>query len=193
MARNTSYSESNEFGNYVEYCIEKRSEGAYRRKRILLLLACILAAVGIFPFVTYSEAGKLFITFVPVWMGICGIAYWFLSRFVNLEYEYRIVQGEFQMDVIYGQRQRKEVMEVRVREMDIIRPYDEEGKAAIADCAHVYDCSVSQKKPTPDVYCFTYQENGQKKAVIFEATKKTLDIMKFYNASSLVYKDDLRH
>ncbi len=193
MARNTSYSESNEFGNYVEYCIEKRSEGTYKRNRFLLLLICILVALAIIPVVTYSEAGKLFITFVPVWMALCGIAYWFLSRFVNIEYEYRIVQGEFQMDIIYGQRQRKEVMEVRVREMEVIRPFDEAAKAAIADCAQVYDCSVSRKKPTPDVYYFTYQEMGQKKAVIFEATKKTLDIMKFYNAQALVYKDDLRH
>ncbi len=193
MARNTSYSESNEFGNYVEYCIEKRSEGTYKRNRFLLRLACVLVAIGIFPFVTYSTAGKLFITFVPVWMGLCGIAYWYLSRFVNIEYEYRIVQGEFQMDAIYGQRQRKELMEVRVREMDIIRPFDDTAKTAIADCTQVLDCSVSQKKPTPDVYCFTYQENGQKRAVIFEATKKTLDIMKFYNASALVYSDTLRH
>lgn len=193
MARNTSYNESNEFGNYVEYCIEKRSEGAYRHKRILLRTLCIFAAIIIIPIVTYSTAGKLLITFVPVWMGLCGIAYWYLSRFVNIEYEYRIVQGEFQMDVIYGQRQRKELITVRIRDMEIIHPYDEAAKNAVAACDIVYDCSISQKHPTPDIYYFLYQENGKKAAVIFEATRKTLDIMKFYNASVLTKKDDLRH
>ncbi|MBQ8577453.1 MAG: hypothetical protein IJ449_05745 [Clostridia bacterium] len=193
MARNTSYSESNEFGNYVEYCIEKRSEGAYRRNRILLRVLCVLIAIAIIPVVTYSTTGKLLITFVPIWMGLCGVAYWFLSRFVNIEYEYRIVQGEFQMDVIYGQRQRKALMEVRVREMQKIHPLDDAGRAEVAECAKVLDCSISQKKPTPDVYYFTYQDNGEKCAVLFEATKKTLDIMKFYNASVLTVKTDLRH
>ena len=132
-------------------------------------------------------------TFVPVWMGLCGIAYWFLSRFVNIEYEYRIIQGEFQMDIIYGQRQRKELMSCRVRDMEIIHPLDDAGKAALASCSHVDDCSISQKKPTPDVYYFTYTENGKKYGLVFEATKKTLDIMKFYNASALTFSDTLRH
>ncbi len=184
---------NNEFGNYVEYCVEKRSEGAYRRKRILLVVICVLVAVSIIPVVTYSVAGKLFITFVPVWMALCGIAYWFLSRFVNIEYEYRIIQGEFQMDIIYGQRQRRELMSCRVRDMEIIHPLDEEGKTALAACDHVDDCAISQKQPTPDVYYFTYTENGKKYGVVFEATKKTLDIMKFYNASVLTHSTTLRH
>lgn len=187
------HNESNEFGNYVEYCIEKRPEGSYRRNRILLRVICIVAALAIIPIVTYSVAGRLFITFVPVWMGICGIIYWFLSRFVNIEYEYRIVQGEFQMDVIYGQRQRKELCSVRVRDMQVIRPYDASGEADIASCDHVLDCSISQKKPTPDIYYFTYTDNGQKQGVIFEATRKTLTVMKFYNSSALTVKEDLRH
>ena len=101
---------NNEFGNYVEYCVEKRPEGSYRRNRVLLVVICVLVAISIIPIVTWSTAGKLFITFVPVWMGLCGIAYWYLSRFVNIEYEYRVIQGEFQMDIIYGQRQRRELM-----------------------------------------------------------------------------------
>jgi hypothetical protein len=184
---------NNEFGNYVEYCVEKRPEGAYRRNRILLVVICVLVAVSIIPVVTWSVAGKLFITFVPVWMGLCGIAYWFLSRFVNIEYEYRVIQGEFQMDIIYGQRQRKELMSCRVRDMEIIHPLDDEGRKNLASCDHVDDCSISQKQPTPDVYYFTYTENGKKYGVVFEATKKTLDIMKFYNASVLTYSTSLRH
>ena len=190
---NGSHNASNEFGNYVEYCVEKRPEGAYRRNRILLVLVCVLVAVAIIPIVTYSHVGKALITFVPIWMGLCGIVYWFLSRFVNIEYEYRVIQGEFQMDIVYGQRQRKELMSCRVRDMEVIRPYDEEGKAAVAACAHVDDCSISAKKPTPDVYYFIYTEDGKKYATIFEATKKTLDVMKFYNAAALTYSDNLRH
>ncbi|MBO5649364.1 MAG: hypothetical protein J6S76_05570 [Clostridia bacterium] len=190
---NGPHNESNEFGNYVEYCVEKRPEGAYRRNRILLLLACILVAVAIIPIVTYSSAGKALITFVPIWMALCGIGYWFLSRFVNIEYEYRVIQGEFQMDIVYGQRQRKEVMSCRVRDMEIVHPYDEEGKAAVAACNVVYDCSISQKKPTPDVYYLTYTEEGKKYAVIFEATKKALDVMKFYNKHNITFSETLRH
>ena len=184
---------NNEFGNYVEYCVEKRPEGAYRRNRILLVVLCVLIGFSIIPVVTFSVMGKALIYLVPVWMGVCGIVYWFLSRFVNIEYEYRIIQGEFQMDIIYGQRQRKELMSCRVRDMEIIHPLDDAGRKALADCAHVDDCSISQKKPTPDVYYFTYTENGKKYGMIFEATKKTLNIMKFYNASVLTFSDTLRH
>ena len=44
---------NNEFGNYVEYCVEKRSEGKYRRNRFLLVLICVLVAVSIIPVVTF--------------------------------------------------------------------------------------------------------------------------------------------
>lgn len=184
---------NNEFGNYVEYCVEKRPEGSYRAKRILLVIVCVLVGFSIIPFVTYSVIGKALIYLVPVWMGLCGIAYWFLSRFVNIEYEYRVIQGEFQMDIIYGQRQRRELMSCRVRDMEIIHPLDDAGKEKLAACDRVDDCSISRKKPTPDVYYFTYSENGKKFGVVFEATKKTLDIMKFYNASVLTLSDTLRH
>ena len=184
---------NNEFGNYVEYCVEKRPEGNYRRNRILLVLACVLVGFSIIPIVTYSVMGKALIYLVPVWMGCCGIAYWYLSRFVNIEYEYRVIQGEFQMDIIYGQRQRKELMSCRVRDMEIIHPLDEEGRKALALCDHVDECSISRKQPTPDIYYFTYTENGKKYGLIFEATKKTLDIMKFYNASVLTHNLNLRH
>ncbi len=183
-----------EFANYVEYCIEKRPEGLYRQKRIWLRILCILAGLAIIPVVTFSVAGKMFIFFVPVWMGIMGIVYWFLSRFVNIEYEYRIVQGEFQMDTIYGQRQRKKLVDVRVRDMTEIRPYDESCRSKLSVCDIVYDCSISTKNPTPDLYYCLFRDANQKScAMLFEATRKTLDIMKFYHSSVLVMKDNLRH
>ncbi len=184
-----------EFANYVEYCVEKRPEGSYRTKRILLLVGCILVALAIIPVVTFSELGKLFLTMVPLWMVLVGIFYWFVSRFVNIEYEYKILQGEFQMDIIYGQRQRKQVRAVRIKEMTKIHPYVEaENKDEVFSCVRVDNCAISLAKPTPDIYFFTYKnEAGENCAMLFEATKKTLEIMKFYNRSVLTEKDDLRH
>ncbi|MCQ2431252.1 MAG: hypothetical protein MJ175_01475 [Clostridia bacterium] len=183
-----------EFANYMEYCVEKKSEGSYRTKRILLRVVCIIAALAIIPIVTWSVAGKLFVTFVPVWMGLMGILYWFLSRFVNIEYEYRIVQGEFQMDIIYGQRQRKQLVATRIRAMEVIRPLDDDHIQDVENCTRIIDCSISRKHPPPAIYYLIYtDENRNRVAVIFEATRKAMEIMKFYNSSALVVKPDLRH
>lgn len=175
-----------EFTNYVEYCVRKRPEGAYLQKRIWLIVGCVLLGLAILPAVIWSAAGKLYVTFVPVWMGLSGIVYWFLSRFTDIEYEYRIVQGEFQMDIIYGQRQRKQLAVVRIRDMTEIRPWEESRRAAVYGCERVLDCSISEKQPTPMRYYFLYQdENGRSSALLFEATEEALEIMKFYNRSVL--------
>lgn len=183
-----------EFANFMEYCIEKHPEGAYLRNRILLRIGCILVGLAILPVVTFSLAGKFFIAFVPVWMGLVGILYWYLSRFVNIEYEYRLMSGEFQMDVIYGQRQRRTLFTVRIRDMEVIRPYDEAHRAETEACDRVENCAISLKKPTPDIYYFIYTDpSGKRCAVLFEATRKAMEIMKFYNRAALTVKEDLRH
>jgi len=97
------------------------------------------------------------------------------------------------MDIVYGQRKRKELMSALVRDMKVIRPYDEQGKQDVAACEKVYDCSISQKKPSPDVYYFIFDDEGVSTGVIFEATNKTMQVMKFYNAAALTIKPDLRH
>lgn len=182
-----------EFANFVEYCVEKRAEGAYLQKRIWLVIGCVVLGAAIIPAVTWIPGARLLIAFVPVWMGLCGILYWFLSRFTHIEYEYRIVQGEFQMDIIYGQRQRKQLAAVRIRDMTAIRPYEESRHDEVFGCEKVLDCSISMKKPTPDIYYLTYSQNGRSCAILFEATRKTMEIMKFYNHSVLTVKEDLRH
>ena len=185
---------NNESSNFTEYTVEKRVEGTYRRNRILFNLAFIILAISIFPLVTVEGIGRMFIFFVPVWLGtICLPFYKFFSRYVNIEYSYCVIRGEFQMDIVYGQRKRKEVMSALVRDMKVIRPYDEQGKQDVAACEKVYDCSISQKKPSPDVYYFIFDDEGVSTGVIFEATNKTMQVMKFYNAAALTIKPDLRH
>ena len=174
--------------NFVEYLVPMKNNSSLLMKK-LGIVALLIAL---------SLVGAVFIlSFVPmlmvVYLGLVGILGWYLWQFVSIEFEYSIAMGEIDMDIIYGQRQRKELMSCRVRDMEIIHPLDDSGKKTLADCDHVDDCSISRKKPTPDVYYFTYSENGKKYGMIFEATKKTLDIMKFYNASALTYSNTLRH
>lgn len=183
-----------EFANFVEYCVEKKVEGTYRLKRILLVLIAIALPIVILLMSIFITNLRFLVPPFAVILGLFVLVYMYVSRFVHIEYEYRIEQGEFQMDIVYGQRQKKKVDYVRVKKMEVIRPLDKEHEAEVDACDCVYDCCISRKHPTPDIYYCIYQDEKKGKcAMIFEATRKTMEIMKFYNSSALTIKEDLRH
>ena len=183
-----------EFANFVEYCIEKKVEGTYRLKRILLVMGAVVLPVIVLLLCVFITNLHGLIPAFAVIVTLFIIGYWYFSRFTHIEYEYRILQGEFQMDIIYGQRQRKRLLDVRIRDMTVIRPYEESRHDEVYGCDKVTNYAISVKHPTPDLYYFIHKdESGRSEAVFFEATRKTLEIMKFYNHAVLTIKEDLRH
>lgn len=177
----------NEYANYFEYCVEAKNEGKLRLKRTLLIIAYILFPLSFF---------TLLCAFNLIWFGcfivlFTAIIWYYTWRYVQIEYEYRIVKGEMTFAKIYGGKSRREFLEVRFADMSLIAPYDEEYKAR-ADAAQIKYYAVSSMK-SPNVYFGLFTDDKTKKSavVFFEATLKTVKLAKFYNSAVTVESEKI--
>lgn len=178
----------NEFGgNYVEYSVECKSEGKLKLRKLWLILAYIgFVVLYVVLFVVLTKIVPL-IAILPL---LLWILIFFTWRYTQVEYEYAILQGAFNFSVIYGNRTRKELLEVKIKDMTTIAPYEGEmiARTEAPDIKHLY--SFISSKSSPDIYAAIWQdEEGEKSALLFEATNKTLKICKFYNNPATVVKE----
>ncbi len=95
----------NEFlPNYVEHIVPLKETKLLLPKKLgILSLAFLLSAIGIILAVTVLKTFAA--ALVPVFLILVMFLVWYLWRFVSVEFEYTILQGEMNFDVVYGRRQ----------------------------------------------------------------------------------------
>ncbi len=170
----------NEFGgNYVEYSVECKKDGKLKLRKLWLILAYVgFVALYLLLFVVLTKIVPL-VAILPL---LLWILIFFTWRYTQVEYEYAIIQGAFNFSVIYGNRTRRDLLEVKIKDMTTIAPYEGEmiARTEAPDIKHTYNFTSS--KDSPDAYAALWTtEEGEKCALLFEATNKTLKICKFYN------------
>ncbi len=179
----------NEYANYFEYCVEAKSEGTLRVKRILLILAYILVPVAFFTLLCFL---KLYVLgcFIVLFTAILCFFTW---RYVQIEYEYIVVKGEMSFSKIFGRQSRREFLKVRIQDMSLLAPYKDEYKAR-ADAAEKKYFAVSSMK-SPDIYVGIFKEGKSREnsVIFFEATSKFVKLAKFYNSAVTVDNPELRY
>ncbi len=175
----------NAASTFVNYSVKKKSEGKYRLSRILMVIGYVVFALAYFLFFTTMNILPI-IALLPV---LTWILVFFTWRFVEVEYEYYILDGEFKLIEVYGTKSMRELCRVRISAMDSVAPYRGENKAK----ADAFDgesriCGVSSMD-NPDIYYAVFKdESGAYRAVFFEATEKTLKVIKYYKSDVEIVK-----
>ena len=116
---------------------------------------------------------------LPVAAILIGYLIWFLWRFVSIEFEYSILQGEISVDVIYGRRQRKSLYSAPISKFEKI------GYAAKGDCRDTADRTVfaASEKTNPNTLWALIREDGGSKTILyFELTEKAEKALRRENA-----------
>lgn len=163
-----------------DYTVTKKAEGKYRLNRFLMILGYVVFGM-IFFFGLYLAHLYQFIAFIIL---IEWIAVFFTWRYVSIEYRYETLSGGIKFYTVYGGKKKKLLLDMRIKDFLSIKPHDPE--AENDECAEQMIC-LSSLKDVPDHYVATYK-NAENKlcAVHFEATQKTLKILKFYNSETVV-------
>lgn len=175
--------------NYAEYTVEKKAEGSYRLKRVLLKIALWLP-LPIICIVFILLNIPIWVILIPVypliWMKILKPCFY---PYVYIEYEYQIVSGEMRFAEILGRCKRRETVNIRISEMSLIAPYrdDWKAKADAPDIGKRYYAVSSMS--APEIYVGIFEDdNGVKSAVFFEPTNKALGLLRFHNRLTVVEK-----
>ena len=174
----------NEFSTY-EFVVAQKSEGGWRLLRIGMIALYVCFVLGCFGAgIALNILPPLALVPVFTWMLV-----FFTWRYVSVEYEYSITSGELTFSKIFGNRSRRTVLKLMLRDAIHIAPLDneEERKKANAYLPEREFWAVSSQN-AQDVYfiLFEYTTGKEKRRAVlyFEATQKALQICRFYNPSA---------
>ena len=172
--------------NSITYTVEKKVEGKYRLQRIMYIVGAVLASVLL---CGACIMVKMLVYFTPVMFMLCLILFKYMFMYFQIEYRYTIERGVFTMEKVFGAKKCKKYYQVTINEVDSIVPHTE---VSVSKNDVVFPSCVSIGTPTPDLYAMIVNDGDKKTVLYFEATKKTLKIMKYHNKNTVVI-DTLRH
>lgn len=169
--------------NYTEFTVKKSSDA----KIILIRTALIIIYIAI----------VVSIWFAAWWLGAISVlavavAWYFTWPLTNIEYEYTTSSGNWRFEKITASKRRSTVLDVKIKDMEIIAPYTAEYADKYKSAAKTYDFRKNSKQ-TEDVYFALFEENGAKSLILFQCTNKALNIFSIYNKEGTVKCDTLHY
>ena len=174
----------NESATY-EYVVAKKREGKYALARVALIIGYIFYVIIFFSVGILSRLLVPCIALVPV---TTWILVYFTWRYVNIDFEYSATSGVITFSKVFGNRSRRPVTEIRIKNASAIAPLtDRLHKSKLEAYAPDVIYSALSTEDTPDAYFMIYEdEEGRRCAFLFEATAQMLKICRYYNPSATV-------
>ena len=171
----------------ADYTIAKKSEGSYKTKRILFIVALIvfviLLCVGgylINPFVVLAGLALSGIGIRIVW--------YFLHRYLEIEYSYAIQNAELICTEIYGNKSDKLLLRTRMSTIEKVVPYEGSYKTDVDSENYEKTVDIRSTPSTDQAYAVVYRTESGKGLVLLEACDKTLEAFYYYNKSTVLKK-----
>lgn len=165
---------------FAEQLVKKNLSGNEKLKRVLLLagsvlLAGIVVAVSASVYYYYMFAG------IVIGIGII-IGGFFLARNFDVEYEYSVTNGEFDIDKIIAKQKRKPFLSVNVSDFTAYGRYDENTAEADESVTFIMACDGSEKG-----YWYADFNAGKygKSRLIFSPNQKIRDCIKPYLSTTI--------
>jgi hypothetical protein len=178
--------------NSIEFTMKKKEDGKTMLKRFGIFFACFLPAVLTLGIVM-SVAMQFFLAVTPVVLVLSGYICWYCMRFTRIEYEYAIHSGDFSIAAIYNNLSRKDLISTKIKDMHKVVPYfTNEPLLTAPDINQVlYYCSDLDH---PDLYISIFDDAKKGKvAIVFNTSRKLVQIMRFYNTLGVTVKNDFQY
>ncbi len=154
---------------YTEKLIKKKMDN-----RDLTIKSLIIAVSG---FIIFFLVGFLLTYSLALTVCFCALTVfgaWYLFKYTNVEYEYSYCNGEFDIDVIYGQNKRKDVIVFDVSNCEVIAAYNPSNDPSIHNTAIRKKHYIVSDKQKNGAYYAIFNDNGTKTMVVFEADEDVL-------------------
>jgi hypothetical protein len=168
-------------GTAYEYVVTPKATGALRMKKLLFIALYILWGGGLL--ILGSTVGKLFLpllAFVPVSL---WILIWLTWKYTQVSYEYAFESGTLKVNRLLGERTRRPIVEVEIRDIQKCYPNTEESREEIATLYADREIFVASSKDSERSIAILWNDEDQKKNVLwFEPDEKALKILHRYNS-----------
>lgn len=169
--------------NSFDFTVDERAEG--KRKLVKVLGRTGLLAV-VFSFVAVTFIIRMpMLAILPLLL--LGLVMFFWKSF-NCELKYSMEGGVMTFFRIYGGKKPKKILAVTIKDFREVSPRTPESDADLKAKGVSKTYSFSSHSTAEDQYYATFEENGVLCVVYFEATEKTLKLLRYYNPVTVVTK-----
>ncbi|MBR2634435.1 MAG: hypothetical protein IKD31_02520 [Clostridia bacterium] len=175
-----SHSGSDFLPNFVEHIVPLKETRLVLPKKLMLIGFALLLVVLVF--IASFSFLQILTALVPVALILVAFVVWYLWRFVSVEFEYTVMQGEISFEAIYGRRQRKKVYSTPLSRVEKFARV-ENGRVPEADRARAAKevfCASAMKNPNT-WYALVKEENGETTLLLLELTEKAEKTLRFFN------------
>lgn len=168
--------------DFCEYAVTKKTEGAYLAKICTVVVLSLVFVLAFF-FVILPKIG--FTLGIVIFAAVCALL-WYLSRYTQIEYEYSVSGGYMDFAAVYVKQYRKEKLSIDLKKAARrAAPY--KGSFDGLSVQGVLDMRSSAS--APNSYYLVYEDDKVQKAVLFDATKKSINAL-FHQIPSMVTRSD---
>ncbi len=183
--------------SFAEYSVKKEFVGGYKKRRSILLLLFAISPIVIFPILlmTLGELALYMLLPTIAVLGLC-VALPLYRRLCMIEYDYRVQKGEpasgghLYIAEVYHKSRRKELLSVKVSELEEIAPY--RGKyREIADRRRYDKVIDASANPNADeTYFAIIPKNDERGSILlfFEPNERMLKILHYLNRKTVIKK-----
>ncbi len=169
--------------NTFEFVVDEKAEGSRKIKKILGRAGLLAIVFGFFVGCLLIKLYALAI--LPLLM--LGLVLYFWKLF-NVELEYSMTSGVMTFSRIYGGQRRKKMLEVFIKDMREIAPVVDDTMAHLNSLGVAQDYRFASSSYADDMYYAIFDKDGKLCVVYFEATQKALQILRYYNPSTVITK-----
>jgi hypothetical protein len=167
--------------NTFEFVVDERPEGGRKALKFWGRFS-LLAFIGAFVAFTFAIRMPM-LAVLP--LGLLGLVLYFWKIF-NCELEYSMTSGMMTFSRIYGGMKRKKVLDLIIKDFRECAPRTPESDARLSARGIAKSYSFSSHSTADDQYYALFEQDGQLCAVYFEATEKTIKLLRYYNPVTVV-------
>lgn len=157
---------------FAEHIVVKNPSPSDAMKKVLIITSAIILTVLIGMFIFPTQLGSLAVFLIA---GVVYGVYYLISN-MNIEYEYSVTNGEFDVDKIISQRKRKKMITFDVKTIENFGKLEGARPASDSTVTVLASDGLGENDYYAD---FRHESLGQIR-LVFTPNKKILDAMRPY-------------
>lgn len=167
-------------GSPYSYVVSEKMTPKLRMKKILLIALYILWGGGILIGGTALQLVAPLLAFVPISI---WILVWLTWRYTQISYEYTFESGTLKVNRILGERSRRKITEVKIRDIENVYLNTNDNSEKIDAFSADNKIFAASSDNSEQLIAICWKDKNQKKIVLYlEANEKAIKIMRYYNS-----------
>ena len=171
-------------GSPYEYVVTPKMTPALRMKKLFFIALYILWGGGLIIVGAAVRIIAPLLAFIPVtlWMLV-----FFTWKYTKVAYEYSFWGGEIKVNRMLGEKSRRTLVTVKIRDLKAVYPCKNSDRAEIKEFAPEKEIFAASSEDAERLVAALWIDESDKKVVLyFEADEKAIRILKYYNSSAII-------